>query len=128
MQPKFISITHLYLLGKCSEVSLVNVTVWQKYWYVPFSLKRMRASLARRTLPPIALAARSRIASAPLLGLVGSPDKHELRLDAGHIGLVVGRTAARTTIPTIIEFVKQRSEVAACASSRSTSSAESTTC
>ena len=51
--------------------------------------------------------------SAPLLGLVGSPDKHELRLDAGHIGLVVGRTAAKTTIPTIIEFLKQRSEVTA---------------
>jgi polyhydroxyalkanoate synthase len=51
--------------------------------------------------------------SAPLVGLVGSPDKHELRLDAGHIGLVVGRTAAKTTTPTIIEFLKQRSEVAA---------------
>jgi polyhydroxyalkanoate synthase subunit PhaC len=50
--------------------------------------------------------------SAPLVGLVGSPDKHELRLDAGHIGLLVGRMAARTTIPTIIEFLKQRSEVA----------------
>jgi poly[(R)-3-hydroxyalkanoate] polymerase subunit PhaC len=58
--------------------------------------------------------------SAPLLGLVGSPDKHELRLDAGHIGLVVGRTATKTTMPTIIEFLKQRSEVAACASSRLT--------
>jgi polyhydroxyalkanoate synthase len=51
--------------------------------------------------------------SAPLVGLVGSPDKHELRLDAGHIGLLVGRTAAKTTIPTIIEFLEQRSEVAA---------------
>lgn len=51
--------------------------------------------------------------STPLVGLVGSPDKHELRLDAGHIGLVVGRTAAKTTIPMIIEFLKQRSEVAA---------------
>ncbi len=49
--------------------------------------------------------------AAPLLGLVGSPDKHELRLDAGHVGLMVGRTAARTTIPTIIDFLKQRSEV-----------------
>jgi polyhydroxyalkanoate synthase len=51
--------------------------------------------------------------SAPLVGLVGSPDKHELRLDSGHIGLVVGRTAAKTTIPTIIEFLTERSEVAA---------------
>jgi len=38
-------------------------------------------------------------ASAPLIGLVGSEDKHELCLDAGHMGLVVGRTAARTLAP-----------------------------
>jgi polyhydroxyalkanoate synthase len=41
---------------------------------------------------------------------VGSEDKHELCLDAGHMGLVVGRTAARTTVPTIIDFLKTRSE------------------
>jgi polyhydroxyalkanoate synthase subunit PhaC len=51
--------------------------------------------------------------AGPLIGLVGSPDKHELRLDAGHIGLVVGKTAAMTTIPTIIDFLRQRSEVTA---------------
>jgi len=50
-------------------------------------------------------------AAAPLIELVGAADKHELRLDAGHIGLVVGKTAARTTIPTIIDFLQQRSEV-----------------
>ena len=49
-------------------------------------------------------------AAGPLIDLVGSPDRHELRLDAGHIGLVVGRTAARTTIPTIIDFLQRRSE------------------
>lgn len=49
-------------------------------------------------------------ASAPLIDLVGSEDKHELRLDAGHMGLVVGRTAARTTVPTIIDFLRRRSE------------------
>jgi polyhydroxyalkanoate synthase subunit PhaC len=62
------------------------------------------------------LAARDHIvpepATAPLIDLVGSPDKHQLRLEAGHIGLVVGRTAAKTTIPTIIEFLRSRSEVA----------------
>jgi polyhydroxyalkanoate synthase len=51
--------------------------------------------------------------SAPLIGLIGSADKHEMRLNAGHVGLLVGRTAATTTIPTIIEFLQQRSEVAA---------------
>jgi polyhydroxyalkanoate synthase len=49
-------------------------------------------------------------ASAALIDLVGSDDKHELRLDAGHMGLVVGRTAARTTVPTIIDFLKKRSD------------------
>jgi len=51
--------------------------------------------------------------AAPLIGLVGSPDKQELRLDAGHVGLLVGRTAARTTLPILIDFLKQRSEVRA---------------
>lgn len=49
-------------------------------------------------------------ASAPLLELVGSEDKQELRLDAGHMGLVVGRTAAKTTVPKIIDFLAGRSE------------------
>jgi len=49
-------------------------------------------------------------AAAPLIDLVGAPDKHELRLDAGHIGLVVGKTAARATVPTIIEFLRERSD------------------
>jgi polyhydroxyalkanoate synthase len=49
-------------------------------------------------------------ASAPLIDLVGSPDKHELALDAGHMGLVVGRTAARTTVPTILDFLRRRSD------------------
>jgi polyhydroxyalkanoate synthase len=48
-------------------------------------------------------------AAAPLIDLVGSEDRHELCLDAGHMGLVVGRTAARTTVPTIIDFLRRRS-------------------
>ncbi len=48
--------------------------------------------------------------AAPLIDLIGSPDKHEVRLDGGHVGLLVGRTAAKTTIPTIIDFLIQRSE------------------
>jgi len=46
----------------------------------------------------------------PLLGLVGSDEPEELLLEAGHIGLAVGRTAAKVTIPTIIEFLQRRSE------------------
>ena len=49
-------------------------------------------------------------AAQPLTGLVGSAQPEELLLDAGHIGLAVGRTAARVTIPTIIEFLQRRSE------------------
>jgi polyhydroxyalkanoate synthase len=49
-------------------------------------------------------------ATAPLIDLVGSSDKHELALDAGHMGLVVGRTAARTTVPTILDFLRRRSD------------------
>jgi polyhydroxyalkanoate synthase len=49
-------------------------------------------------------------ATAPLIDLVGSPDKHELALDAGHMGLVVGRTAAKTTVPKIIDFLRRRSD------------------
>lgn len=47
--------------------------------------------------------------SSPLIYLVGSPEKEQMRLESGHIGLVVGRSAAKNTIPTIIEFIKQQS-------------------
>jgi poly[(R)-3-hydroxyalkanoate] polymerase subunit PhaC len=49
-------------------------------------------------------------ATAPLIDLVGSADKHELSLKAGHMGLVVGRTAAKTTVPTILDFLRRRSD------------------
>lgn len=49
-------------------------------------------------------------AAAPVMDLVGSADKTELRLKGGHVGLVVGRTAAKTTIPTIIDFLIDKSE------------------
>ena len=52
-------------------------------------------------------------ATAPLIDLVGSEDKHELRLAAGHMGLVVGKTAAKTTVPEIIGFLRTRSEESA---------------
>ena len=56
-------------------------------------------------------------ATAPLIDLVGSSDKHELRLPAGHMGLVVGRTAAKTTVPTILDFIRRRSDEVSPASS-----------
>src|SRR3954470_6587740 len=75
-----------------------------------------RVRLSDITVPFLhVLASRDHIipeaAAAPLIGLVGSRDKHELRLDTGHVGLLVGKTAAKTTLPTIIDFLKQRSRV-----------------
>ena len=45
----------------------------------------------------------------PALDLVGSPDKQELLLEAGHIGLAVGRKAHQKTIPQISSFLRARS-------------------
>lgn len=73
-----------------------------------------RVTLSALTVPFLTvLATRDHIvpeeSAAPLIDLVGSPDKRELRLDAGHVGLLVGRAAAKTT-PTIIDFLTERSE------------------
>ena len=45
----------------------------------------------------------------PALDLVGSTDKQELLLEAGHIGLAVGRKAHQKTIPQISSFLRERS-------------------
>ncbi len=47
--------------------------------------------------------------SEPLLDLVGSEDKTELRVAAGHVGLFVGRTAARQCVPGILDWMIDRS-------------------
>jgi polyhydroxyalkanoate synthase len=55
--------------------------------------------------------------SEPLVGLVGSPDARELRLESGHVGLVAGRSAAKDARPRISEWIvghsEQRSRAAA---------------
>ena len=48
-------------------------------------------------------------ATHPLLGLVGSRQREELRLDAGHIGLVVGRKAHQVTVPRIVRWLLDHS-------------------
>jgi len=50
--------------------------------------------------------------SEPLLDLVGSNDKTELRVPAGHVGLFVGRTAAKQCVPGIIEWMVDHSHEA----------------
>lgn len=74
-----------------------------------------RVSLSSITVPFLAvLGEKDHIvpaaAASPVMDLVGSEQKTELRLKGGHVGLVVGRTAAKTTVPTIIDFLQKQSE------------------
>jgi polyhydroxyalkanoate synthase len=46
----------------------------------------------------------------PLVGLVGSRDKGELRLDSGHVGLVAGRQSAKVARPQIVDWIRSHSE------------------
>jgi polyhydroxyalkanoate synthase len=48
--------------------------------------------------------------SEPLLDLVGSEDKTELRVPAGHVGLFVGRTAAKLCVPGILDWMTAHSD------------------
>jgi polyhydroxyalkanoate synthase len=49
----------------------------------------------------------------PLVGLVGSPDASELRLQSGHVGLVAGRQSAKVARPQIVDWIRKRSEARA---------------
>ena len=49
-------------------------------------------------------------AVGPLTELVGSTDVEELRLPAGHVGLMVGRTAQRQHIPAMADWIARHSE------------------
>jgi polyhydroxyalkanoate synthase len=46
-------------------------------------------------------------AAEPLPGLVGAQDAGELRLAAGHVGLVAGRSAATVTLPGIAGWIRE---------------------
>ena len=46
-------------------------------------------------------------AAAPAANLVGSRDVEVLRVPAGHVALVTGRTADRVTIPGIIDWLRR---------------------
>jgi len=47
--------------------------------------------------------------STPLVGLVGSRDGDELRLESGHVGLVAGSHAAEVALPAITDWVRRHS-------------------
>jgi polyhydroxyalkanoate synthase len=49
-------------------------------------------------------------AVGPLLDLIGSTDVEELRLAAGHVGVIIGRTAQRRNIPAMADWLARHSE------------------
>lgn len=48
-------------------------------------------------------------AVGPLFSLVGSADKEEMRLKAGHVGLIVGRNASLHTMPAMADWIVRHS-------------------
>ncbi|MBI5105137.1 MAG: alpha/beta fold hydrolase [Solirubrobacterales bacterium] len=81
----------------------------------PLRLAGRDADLAAITCPFLnVMAERDHIvpagAARPLEGLVGSEDAETLCLDAGHVGLVASRTAAKVTLPHIAEWVQRHSD------------------
>ena len=63
-------------------------------------------SMADHITPPEAV--------TPMLELIGSDDKSELRFETGHVGLIVGRNAVRNTMPQIAEWITERSGTRVC--------------
>ena len=49
-------------------------------------------------------------AASPLTTAVGSKDSAELRIDAGHVGLFVGRSSRKMTLPKVIEWIQRHSD------------------
>jgi polyhydroxyalkanoate synthase len=73
------------------------------------------ADLSAITMPVLnVMAERDHIvplpAAEPIVGLVGSQDAQELRLAAGHVGLVAGRSAAKVTLPGIAGWLEEHSD------------------
>jgi polyhydroxyalkanoate synthase len=74
------------------------------------------ADLSLITCPALnVLAKRDHIvprpAAEPIPRLLGG-GADELQLDAGHVGLVAGRAAAKVTLPGIVEWIAAHSEAA----------------
>jgi len=49
-------------------------------------------------------------AVAPVVDLVGSADIEQIRLPAGHVGLLASRTASNWTIPRLVDWIQRHSE------------------
>jgi polyhydroxyalkanoate synthase len=73
-----------------------------------------RVSLADVTCPFLSVMAEHDhitppLAVGPVLDLVGSADKSEMRLPARHVGIIYGRTAVQKTMPAIARWIVERS-------------------
>lgn len=80
-----------------------------------FRLGRRTASLRSVTCPLLnVMAERDDIvplgAAEPILGLVGSELREELRLPAGHVAMVAGQRAMSQNVPQIVDWISRRSE------------------
>lgn len=49
--------------------------------------------------------------ATPVVDLVGSVEKRTLELPAGHVGLVMGRSAATTTLPQIFDWLRAHTDL-----------------
>ena len=74
------------------------------------SLLLLQAFMGVLTVPALALTAGESQRRRAEESLRQSEASLRVALEAGHMGLVVGRTAAKTTVPTIIDFLRSRSE------------------
>jgi polyhydroxyalkanoate synthase len=80
-----------------------------------FRLRGRRVSLRDVRLPMLSVVAqRDHIVppevAGPIEHLVRSNRHQVLRLDAGHIGMVVGRSAASRTVPEIVSFIQRHTD------------------
>ena len=80
-------------------------------------LGRRRVSLRDIRLPFLSvLAEKDHIAPpesvSPLIDLVGSEDRTEMRLPAGHVGIIVGKNASKRTMPAMADWIVGHSEPA----------------
>lgn len=55
--------------------------------------------------------------AAPLTHAVGSTEAEEIRLNAGHVGLFVGRSARKITLPKVTEWIQRHSDPISAGSS-----------
>ena len=73
-----------------------------------------RVDLAEVTVPFLHVAALHdhivpTAASAPLLGMIGAPDKEEVVMKGGHVSLVAGGNAIKRLWPKLVDWLGQRS-------------------